>query len=165
MSIFIITTSFQNTFKIDLNTLKNLFFETNKSNMLYGNKLRSPARYTLIITSVLIGVIGCAVRPWPLALLAVALSIASSLNYILYTGEFTMVSAVDFVLAILTGCIYTVCMVGDSCWLGIGALILGVTAYKMRRHPDEQVIVHVFAIASLIVIVFRNNNKNNNLLS
>ncbi len=113
--------------------------------------LSSPARRALVLTSVLMGVLGCALRPWPLALLAVALSVASSLNYVLYTGAFTLVSAVDMAFAVLAGGTYIVCVIVESCWLGLGAAMVTMAAYAMRRHPDDQVTVHVLALASLLV--------------
>ena len=111
--------------------------------------LSRAARRALLVTSAAIGGVGLLLRPWPLCLLALALSLASLLNYALYTGAFTWISALDMGLAAIAGATYMCCAIATQCWVGLCAALATIAAYAGRRHPDHQVGVHALALLAL----------------
>lgn len=111
--------------------------------------LSRDARRALLLTSAAIGGLGLLLQPWPLCLLALALSMASLLNYSTYTGAFTWISALDMGLAVIAGCTYIGCAIAARCWVGLFAALATIAAYALRRHPDEQVGVHAAALLAL----------------
>lgn len=99
------------------------------------------------------GLLGLALQPWTLTVLAVALSVASLLNYVMYTGGFTVISAVDMALAVLAGVTYIVCAVAAECWLGLLCALATMGAYAARRSADDQINVHLLALLSLLLYI------------
>ena len=99
------------------------------------------------------GLLGMALQPLSLTVLAIALSGASLLNYVTYTGEFTVVSAVDMALAVVAGATYIACAVAAECWLGLLCAAATMAAYAGRRSADDQINVHLLALLSLLLYI------------